>query len=212
MVEPSPAAHGNVTDIVVAAQARLALVRVQEHKSSTSCAARRLAPRAAARRRPPEPLPADARSVNGGELGSTRRPIPGRRNSRATQCRGPRCVRSRPASGRTVLDDGGITSQVGIRLQGAKASGQPMNRVQCKPRRTSSAGRRHRDRRACHPGRGAFASRQITMRSISSSVTVSAVRSYSFVVLGDAWPAICWACSSVPPFDRYAVMPVARNV
>ena len=52
---------------------------------------------------------------------------------------------------------------------------------------------------------GRVASRQITMRSISSSVTVSAVRSYSFVVLGDAWPAICWACSS-------AVMPVARNV
>ena len=49
------------------------------------------------------------------------------------------------------------------------------------------------------------ASRQITMRSISSSVTVSAVRSYSFVVLGDAWPAICCAYSSVPPFDRYAV-------
>ena len=23
---------------------------------------------------------------------------------------------------------------------------------------------------------------------------------------------ICWACSSVPPFDRYAVIPVARNV
>ena len=44
------------------------------------------------------------------------------------------------------------------------------------------------------------------MRSISSSVTVSAVRSYSFFVLGDAWPAICWACSSVPPFDRYAVI------
>ena len=59
------------------------------------------------------------------------------------------------------------------------------------------------------PRPGAFASRQITMRSISSSVTVSAVRSYSFVVLGDAWPAICWACSSVPPFDRYAVIPVA---
>ncbi len=37
------------------------------------------------------------------------------------------------------------------------------------------------------------------MRSISSSVTVSAVRSYSFVVFGDAWPAICCACSSVPP-------------
>ena len=35
---------------------------------------------------------------------------------------------------------------------------------------------------------------------------MSAVRSYSFVVLGDAWPAICWACSSVPPFDRYAVI------
>ena len=50
------------------------------------------------------------------------------------------------------------------------------------------------------------------MRSISSSVTVSAVRSYSFVVLGDAWPAICCPCSSVPPFDRYAVRPVALNV
>ena len=36
------------------------------------------------------------------------------------------------------------------------------------------------------PGPGVFASRQITMSSISSSVTVSAVRSYSFVVLGDA--------------------------
>ena len=29
---------------------------------------------------------------------------------------------------------------------------------------------------------------------------------------GDACPAICCACSSVPPFDRYAVIPVARNV
>ena len=38
------------------------------------------------------------------------------------------------------------------------------------------------------------------------------VRSYSFVVFGDACPAIRCACSSVPPFDRYAVMPVARNV
>ena len=28
----------------------------------------------------------------------------------------------------------------------------------------------------------------------------------------EAWPAICWACSRVPPFDRYAVIPVARNV
>ena len=50
------------------------------------------------------------------------------------------------------------------------------------------------------------------MRSISSTVTVSAVRSYSFVVFGDPCPAICWACSRVPPFDRYAVIPVARNV
>ena len=50
------------------------------------------------------------------------------------------------------------------------------------------------------------------MRSISSSVILSAVRSYSFVVFGDEWPAIRCACSSVPPFDRYAVMPVARNV
>ena len=65
------------------------------------------------------------------------------------------------------------------------------------------------DRRGGATQAGAFASRQITMRSISSSMTVSAVRSYSFVVLGDAWPAICWACSSVPPFDRYAVIPVA---
>ena len=31
-------------------------------------------------------------------------------------------------------------------------------------------------------------------------------------VFGDAWPAVRCACSSVPPFDRYAVMPVARNV
>ena len=44
------------------------------------------------------------------------------------------------------------------------------------------------------------------MRSISSNVIVSAVRSYSFVVFGDACPAIRWACSSVPPFDRYAVI------
>ena len=50
------------------------------------------------------------------------------------------------------------------------------------------------------------------MRSISSSEILSAVRSYSFVVFGDTWPAIRWACSSVPPFDRYAVIPVARNV
>ena len=50
------------------------------------------------------------------------------------------------------------------------------------------------------------------MRSISSTVTVSAVRSYSFVVVGDACPAICCACFSVPPFERYAVIPVARNV
>ena len=50
------------------------------------------------------------------------------------------------------------------------------------------------------------------MRSISSSETASAVRSYSFVVFGDACPATRCACSSVPPFDRYAVIPVARNV
>ena len=50
------------------------------------------------------------------------------------------------------------------------------------------------------------------MRSISSSETASAVRSSSFVVFGDECPAIRCACSSVPPFDRYAVMPVARNV
>ena len=40
---------------------------------------------------------------------------------------------------------------------------------------------------------------------VSSSETASAVRSYSFVVFGDACPAIRCACSSVPPFDRYAV-------
>ena len=62
------------------------------------------------------------------------------------------------------------------------------------------------------PGGALTVDVQITMRSISSTVTVSAVRSYSFVVLGDACPAICWACSRVPPFDRYAVTPVARNV
>ena len=43
-----------------------------------------------------------------------------------------------------------------------------------KPRRTQRR-RRPRDRRACHPTPGSFAAaRQITMRSISSSVTVSA--------------------------------------
>ncbi len=42
------------------------------------------------------------------------------------------------------------------------------------------------------------------MRSISSSVTVSAVRSYSFVVLGDAWPAICCACTYVETVARFA--------
>ena len=50
-------------------------------------------------------------------------------------------------------------------------------------------------------------------RGFSSRVIVSAPsRSQSFVVFGDACPAICWACSSVPPFARYAVIPVARNV
>ena len=42
------------------------------------------------------------------------------------------------------------------------------------------------------------------MRSISSSVTVSAVRSYSFVVLGDAWPAICCACTYAETVARFA--------
>ena len=50
------------------------------------------------------------------------------------------------------------------------------------------------------------------MRSISSTVIVSAVRSQSFVVFGEAYPAIRCTCSSVPPFDRYAVIPVARHV
>ena len=49
------------------------------------------------------------------------------------------------------------------------------------------------------------------MRSISSSEMVSDVRSYSFVVLGDAWAAICCACSRVPPFDRYAVISQSRG-
>ena len=50
------------------------------------------------------------------------------------------------------------------------------------------------------------------MRSISSTLIVPAVRTWSFVVFGDACPTICCACSSVPPFDRYAVIHVARNV
>ena len=32
------------------------------------------------------------------------------------------------------------------------------------------------------------------------------------VVRRDSWAAIAWAFSIVPPFSRYAVMPVARNV
>ena len=46
------------------------------------------------------------------------------------------------------------------------------------------------------------------MRSISSSVIVSAVRSYSFVVFGDEWSAIRCACSSVRPvrLERAAVL------
>jgi hypothetical protein len=31
------------------------------------------------------------------------------------------------------------------------------------------------------------------------------------VVRADSWDAICWAISSLPPFLRYAVMPVARK-
>ena len=55
--------------------------------------------------------------------------------------------------------------------------------------------------------------RSITMRSISSSVIASAVRSYSFVVFGDAWAAIRCACSSVPPVRQgCTVTPVAPNV
>jgi len=49
------------------------------------------------------------------------------------------------------------------------------------------------DRRS--PGTG-----QIAIRSISSSVIWSVVRSYSFVVRGDSCAAICCACSRVPPF------------
>lgn len=42
---------------------------------------------------------------------------------------------------------------------------------------------------------------------------MSAVRSYNFVVRGDAWPAIPVARARAShPFYRYAVMPVARNV
>ena len=44
--------------------------------------------------------------------------------------------------------------------------------------------------------------RYTAIRSISSSVISSLVRSYSLVVLGLSWQAIRWACSSVPPLDR----------
>ena len=40
---------------------------------------------------------------------------------------------------------------------------------------------------------------QMRIRSISSNVISSLVRSYSFVVLGDAWAAMRWACSKAPP-------------
>jgi hypothetical protein len=40
------------------------------------------------------------------------------------------------------------------------------------------------------------------MRSTSLNVISSFVRSYSLVVRGDSWPAICWACSSRPSFSR----------
>ena len=39
------------------------------------------------------------------------------------------------------------------------------------------------------------------MRSISSSVILSAVRSYSFVVFGDAWPAIRFIAVNVRPLS-----------
>ena len=50
----------------------------------------------------------------------------------------------------------------------------------------------------------------MTIRSISSNVTSSPARSYSFVVRGDSWAAMRWAFSIVPPLSRYAVIPVAR--
>src|ERR1700730_6011053 len=53
---------------------------------------------------------------------------------------------------------------------------------------------------------------QIAILSTSSSVISSPVRSYSFVVRGDSCAAMSCAFSIVPPFSRYAVIPVARNV
>jgi hypothetical protein len=51
----------------------------------------------------------------------------------------------------------------------------------------------------------------IVIRSTSSSVISSPVRSWSFVVRRLSCAAIAWAFSNVPPVLRYAVMPVARN-
>src|SRR5580692_4149415 len=43
--------------------------------------------------------------------------------------------------------------------------------------------------------------RHSRIRSTSLNVISSFVRSYSLVVRGDSWPAICWACSSHPSFN-----------
>ena len=50
------------------------------------------------------------------------------------------------------------------------------------------------------------------IRSTSLKSIASLVRSYNFVVLGELWAAIRWACSTVPPFSKNCVMPVARNL
>jgi hypothetical protein len=48
-------------------------------------------------------------------------------------------------------------------------------------------------------------------QALSSRLMASLVRSYSLVVRGDSWFAICCTRSIVPPFCKYVVMPVARN-
>ena len=57
---------------------------------------------------------------------------------------------------------------------------------------------------------GGIVHAQITMPSISSTVTVSAVRSQSLVVFGDACAAFCCACSRVSPFRQVRSRLIAR--
>ena len=59
---------------------------------------------------------------------------------------------------------------------------------------------------------GPSATTQITMRSISLTVTVSAVDLRRLRRCVPREICYSYACSSVPPFDRYAVIPIARNV